>query len=366
MPRIYQRGGVWQADCYYVDEGRRKRIRRSTGVHDDGTRKTQRTALQIAREIEASIAAGQGRKGRTCTVRQAIICLLRRDEVKGNSDATMRYHTEKGVALVQHFGKRDVESITEADMIAYAHRHIDSERDGRRITRHTVQKELRTLREAYRAARSQGWVEGDPPPMPDLGTYYVPRVRWLTVAERRKLIAAMSADRRDYVVAYLRGIDPSELERLTAADVDFAARRYRVRGTKTRFRDRALPLDPEMEDILRRRCRARPHGPLFEPWANDDRDIKRACKRAGIEPCSPKDLRRSFATDLARAGTPRKVAQKLMGHGDGRMLDKVYEQFADEDLDAAAQHFEQLRRPAHCDVFVPSSTAYDGDNGLGR
>lgn len=43
-------------------------------------------------------------------------------------------------------------------------------------------------------------------------------------------------------------------------------------------------------------------GAMFTPWSNVRRDLHAACKRAGIAPCSPNDLRRTFADWLVEAG----------------------------------------------------------------
>ncbi|MEM7677151.1 MAG: hypothetical protein AAF449_14205 [Myxococcota bacterium] len=45
-------------------------------------------------------------------------------------------------------------------------------------------------------------------------------------------------------------------------------------------------------------------GYLFRSWTNAVRDVKAACRRAGIEPCSPNDLRRTLAVWLRTAGAP--------------------------------------------------------------
>ena len=49
-----------------------------------------------------------------------------------------------------------------------------------------------------------------------------------------------------------------------------------------------------------------------------------ACARAGIERCSPNDLRRTCATWLRAAGVAPDLIAPVMGHADTRMVERVY------------------------------------------
>jgi integrase len=57
-------------------------------------------------------------------------------------------------------------------------------------------------------------------------------------------------------------------------------------------------------------------GLLFLPWQNVRRDLAQACDRAGIEPCTPNDLRRTCATWLRQAGAAPDLIAPVMGHTD--------------------------------------------------
>lgn len=65
-------------------------------------------------------------------------------------------------------------------------------------------------------------------------------------------------------------------------------------------------------------------GRIFRPWSAVRGDLGRACARAGIEPCSPNDLRRTTATWMRQGGVAPDVIGALLGHADGRMVERVY------------------------------------------
>ena len=71
---------------------------------------------------------------------------------------------------------------------------------------------------------------------------------------------------------------------------------------------------------------------LFPPWANVRRDLLEACARAGIERCSPNDLRRTYGRWMRIAAFPDEIIAPTMGHADTRMLERVYGKLSPEEL----------------------------------
>jgi integrase len=55
-------------------------------------------------------------------------------------------------------------------------------------------------------------------------------------------------------------------------------------------------------------------GALFTAWRSVRPDLADACERAGIERCSPNDLRRTFASWQVEAGVPLFPIAQAMGH----------------------------------------------------
>ena len=58
--------------------------------------------------------------------------------------------------------------------------------------------------------------------------------------------------------------------------------------------------------------------------ANVRRDIAGACARAGIPPCTPNDLRRTFGTWWREHEVEPHLIGSLLGHKDSRMVERVY------------------------------------------
>jgi integrase len=344
MAEVYSRqlktgDRVWYVEAHYWADGKRQRARRSTGVRDDGTVKSRRTAEVIGRDIEQSLALGQGRVARPTTITQAIDKLIERQEQAGRAQASIEIVVEKGRHLVDYYGESTpIEKCT--DVAGYAKAALGVRQPA------TVARELRTLVLAFKA------VGLTPPTMIELAESAA-RERFLTREEQLKLLAATPADRRDYTVCYLHlGVRKSELFKITSEDCNFVTREVRVRGTKTKTHglgggaDRLIPMSPEVYDVLWSR---RDRSPMFDYWheGNADRELRRWAKRAGLGPLSFNDLRRTFATTLAVAGVPILHLMHLMGHKSTRMLEKVYArvQVGEHMHEAIAKLAKLLKRP---------------------
>lgn len=328
------RGGdrVWYVEAHYWQDGKRKRARRSTGVRDDGTVKSRRSAEVIGRDIEQSLALGQGRVARPTTITQAVRALVEQQERAGRAQASIEIVIEKGRHLIDFYGAdTPLEKCT--DIGAYAKAALAVRKPA------TVARELRTLVLAFKA------VGLTPPSLPELAETAA-RERFLTREEQLKLLAATPSAYRDHMICYLHlGVRKSELFRIQSDDCNFVTREVRVRGTKTDEADRILPMSPEVYDVLWSR---REDSPTFAFWheGNADRELRRWAKRAQLGPLSFNDLRRTFATTLAIAGVPILHLMHLMGHKSTRMLERVYARVAagDHMHEAIAKLAVLLRR----------------------
>ncbi len=127
----------------------------------------------------------------------------------------------------------------------------------------------------------------------------------------------------------------SATERALRHDVALDHSAVHLRGTKRTTRDQVVPVATKQQLELLRYALTHAEGEepaLFLRWGNVRRDLREACKRALIRPCSPNDLRRTFATWLRAAGAPTDFIAPVMGHADTRMVERVYGRLAPSDL----------------------------------
>src|SRR6266545_3026325 len=115
------------------------------------------------------------------------------------------------------------------------------------------------------------------------------------------------------MLALYTGCRLSEIERLAWEDVDQINGRVIVRGTKTRGSRRWIAMPAPLLDVLATVPDRDRTGPIAGRWANVRRDLHDACKRAGIEPVSPNDLRRTYASWLKQRGVASAAVAKLLG-----------------------------------------------------
>jgi integrase len=168
------------------------------------------------------------------------------------------------------------------------------------------------------------------------------RDRWLTKADFDRLLEQATPHRRHWLIMYAHtGADISELHKARKReDVDLGRGEHgaiRLRGTKTKHRDRWIPLSADARAVVDERM-DEPGGMLFDPaWSSQAFAVcmQRWCPKAGIERVIVKDLRRTFCSWMCQAGVPMHTVEKLMGHANSRMIKRIYGQLSDENFEHA-------------------------------
>jgi integrase len=194
---------------------------------------------------------------------------------------------------------------------------------------HTYSRELVALRLILKSAKRAGEFVGDPrDTVPRIASGYVPQEEWV---EPHVIWAAITElpEERGAALAFVAATacDFGNLEHARPEDV--LEDRVRVRGTKTEKRARWLPRVAVFDTFLRHAVAyARKGQPtLFEPWPYMAREVRAACRKAGVQEFTARTIRRSCATWMARARVPFPVAMKFMGHASMTMLLKVYAKY---------------------------------------
>lgn len=254
------------------------------------------------------------------------------------ADATARFHVAKAVQLQRVFGRdRLLSTIDTAAVRDYLAKRREPRvihtPDGDQVKRgagsSTLVKELVTLRLALRLAAERKLWHGNLQTLQpaDLSPSYRPRKRVLSPAELEAVRPHLPAHRwRVVAFAVAVGAERSTWARAELVDVDLVAGFVRVRGTKRETRDREVPVVLDRcRELLREAIAGAPaKGAMFGAWGSAGRDLARAARLAGVEPFSPNDLRRTFATWHVEAGVALDVLFRAMGHRDTTMLARVY------------------------------------------
>jgi integrase len=343
--------GRWHLDERRVNRRLGPKRRRGTGR---GLNRTQAEA-ELRRRIVRDRPPARGSTLPFANVVELMLldleALERKETTLDNYRAILRAHLlpRFGALAVNRVRKKDVEEF----MAALAEAGLAAR------TRSGI---FKLLSQIFAFAVRHGWCEDNPcrsvrrPRVRDCS-----EIRFLNQQELDALIAAVDVsalpfgytDRAIFLAAAMTGMRQGELLALRWRDVDWKAKRIRVRRNytrghwstpKSRSGERSVPLSSKVEAELRAHLRRSPfsgeddlvfanplsgevlpHGPLV-------RRFKKALKVAGVREIRFHDLRHTFGTRIAAAGVPMRVLQEWMGHRDYRttLIYADYEQGDDE------------------------------------
>jgi integrase len=324
-PRLYQPrpGGSWYG-WFYV---KGHRIRRCTKTRD------RRTAEAILRRWEREAAGAAEIPQSLDTVQVAFDDLVDH----GLSDvaaSTKDYYEAKAGLVTTRLGDVVLSDLTLDDVQGYIHERLEADK----VKPLSVAKELTALRLALKLAKRRGRWRGElADVIPTFRARYQPRTRHLSPEDYRRLLAKLPAHRRLWLtVACYTGARASELRGLMWGHIDLAGGWVTLPGTKTARAARKVPISPALGKALADAKPGRPEALLFPVKGNLHRSLRRACAALGLDPVSPNDLRRTYASWLVSAGVSTYVAARLLGHSSTRMVEAVYGHLADGALLAAA------------------------------
>ena len=125
-----------------------------------------------------------------------------------------------------------------------------------------------------------------------------------------------------YRLILLTGMRPGEAAGLAFSSVDNDEKTIRLEDTKN-GRTHFIPASKQVMAIIKRRRKATKSGYVF-PAPRDNRQplrpdalpkpVRDAISKLKVLPLTPHDLRRSFATGLARIGAPRLLISLALNH----------------------------------------------------
>lgn len=202
----------------------------------------------------------------------------------------------------------------------------------------TIEKELAQLKQALRLAwkMTPPKYARDPAtmwPKEALENAYVPVETFWTLQQYQAAQQQGIVSRLDHVAIYCNcGPRLSELYRIRAEDIDRDLGRVWIAGTKTKGAKRWAPMNDTAREVLERRARLYPTGPLFpDRWSRSRlvQDMKKVAKRARVPAVSANDFRRTFATWCGEAGVDESTVIAWMGHTSSKMVRLVYQKLSE-------------------------------------
>jgi integrase len=159
------------------------------------------------------------------------------------------------------------------------------------------------------------------------------RVRYLSIDEAMRLLAACEADLRQLVHGALTtGGRFGELAAMVVADYNQDNATVHIRLSKS-GKPRHVVLNGDGAALFAGLCAGRSGAErIFQradgrAWVKDiyQRPFKEACRRAGINPAITfHELRHTWASLSIMAGAPLMVVAQNLGHADSRMVEKHY------------------------------------------
>jgi integrase len=275
------------------------------------------------------------------TIEEVGVLFLANLRAKGRKLATLEvYSSTIRVHLAPFFAARTLDRIGRREIEAFI-AHMS--RTGR--SPKTTRNALGILHSIFEYARREGWVTANPCTLVDKprAAEGDPDIRFLEPEEIEALLRGVPDDdlgrveRRMYIAATMTGMRQGELLALRWRDIDWPARRVRVRrnyvrgefGTpKSKRSSRSVPLADWLAGELDRLHQetayrhddelvfAHPHTGKPIDRSRLLKRFKAALKRGEVRPVRFHDLRHTFGTRMAAQGVPMRALQEMMGHRD--------------------------------------------------
>jgi integrase len=255
--------------------------------------------------------------------------------------------------LVPAFGKKRLRDLTVDDVEQLLSAKYDAGYSDARIRRIRM-----VLVKGLRDAERKGLVVRNVAALTDLRRSRLREGRSLTEQEARNLLIAARGERLELAInlGLQLGLRPGEVLGLTWNDVDVSSGTLTVRQSLKLERGRLLL--GEVKTPTSRRCLSLPSslisllsaqhskqalendsaGDLWHDFnlvnatqvgtpinpSNLRRDLRMMCLKAGINYCSPNQLRHSYASIMSSKGVALEEIADAMGHVDTRMTSLVY------------------------------------------
>ncbi len=353
-------GRSWIASWYGPDG---RRIQRKVGparseARADGLTKAQaERVLRRMREIDAPRPAPDGQR---VTMDEAGREFSRRLELKGRRKShRLTVASDLRNHIAPFFAGKTLDRVRPEDI----ERYVAAKR--RTLAVKTIRNHVNTMHSIFDLGLRKGWCQVNPVKLADRPTLKKTetRIQFLDQPELEQLLAAPYPEDAFgrieptlYLTAAMTGLRQGELLGLRWRDVDLDARKIRVvspfvRGEfgdpKSAGSGRSVPM-AERVAVALAELRERSHYSherdlvFCHPETGKPLDrsklvrrFKLALDRAEIHRITFHELRHTFGTRMAAAGTPMRTLQHWMGHADSKTT-QIYAHYQPSDQEADA------------------------------
>ena len=230
---------------------------------------------------------------------------------------------------LQHFGDRDLESITYSDLQEYKAKIVAlPSKHGRQRSMASINHFLKCLRRLFNVAIEQQWLAANPfrkgAPLIRV-SLEESRTRILSLAEERRLIKACSGYRahlRPIVIfAIETGCRKNEILTVKWKDVNIDRRFIKIESQNTKtLKGRFVPISARLADELdqlKQTSLPEPNSKVFHIT-----DFKKAflgaCKAAEVFDIKFHDLRHTAITRMLEKNISPPLVMKISGHSQSR------------------------------------------------
>jgi integrase len=351
-------GGSWLAS-WYAPDGRRVQRKvgavRTEGRADGLTKAQAERELRRLREIESPRSTSSSQR---VTMTQAGEELCRRLELKGRKKShRMTVASDLRNHIAPFFAGKTLDRIEPEDIEHY----VAVKR--RTLAIKTIRNHIGTMHSVFEVGLRKGWCERNPVKLADRPVVKKTetRIQYLEQPEVEALLAMPypedafgSIEPTLYLTAAMTGLRQGELIGLRWRDVDFEARKVRVVSPYVRgeFGDpksvgsgRSVPMAERVAvallELHERSLYSHDRDLVFcHPESGQPLDrsklvrrFRQALDRAGAHRITFHELRHTFGTRMAAAGTPLRTLQYWMGHSDSKTT-QVYAHYQPSDQEA--------------------------------
>jgi integrase len=338
--QLWRRGNTWWIK-YSVDG----RVYRESSKSTD-----QRVAEKLLRaRIKASGRGGRfvdPNKERRVTIDHLLDALALYHQQKGNRDS-LACRLEP---LRRHLGHERAVTVDGERIAKYkADRLREKTRRGTATARATINRELASLRKAFKLGVEWNRISG----APKIELFPEQNVRegFVEPGTFEKIATHLEQPWRDAATfAYVTGWRFREVFDLAWSEVDLEARTVALPAHRAKSKKgRALVLSGDLLALVQRRYEARDGRFLFHHHGHCILDIRKRWRKAtaaaGVPGLLFHDLRRSGVRNLVRAGVDPTIAMRISGHKTRAVFDR-YNIIDESDIAEALVAVQEAARHA--------------------